>query len=174
MNELKPNPKAIKVRRRVGRGTGSGLGKTCGRGVKGQKSRSGVSIPAWFEGGQNPLHRRVPKRGFINIFGVENTVITIPSLAAYLVKNKDKKINECNPETLAALGYNVNKQSSIKLLNGKINKDTKTDLSVFKGIKFNGVIFSASVKELLTKSGAIIEDIKDSERNGKFKKKQAN
>ena len=72
MNSLKPNPSARKVRRRVGRGSGSGLGKTCGRGVKGQKSRSGVSIPAWFEGGQNPLHRRVPKRGFTNIFAVEN------------------------------------------------------------------------------------------------------
>jgi large subunit ribosomal protein L15 len=172
MSILKPNPAAGKDRRRRGRGTGSGLGKTCGRGVKGQKSRSGVSIPAWFEGGQNPLHRRVPKRGFVNIFGTENTVITIPSLVGHLEKNKSKNINECNPETLDAMGFTINKHENIKLLNGKINKDAKTDLSILKGIKFNGIIFSESVKQLLIKTGAIIEDVKESGRKGKFKKKQ--
>ena len=63
LNELKPPPGAKRNRKRVGRGRGSGYGGTSGRGHKGQKSRSGSSIPAWFEGGQMPLVRRVPKRG---------------------------------------------------------------------------------------------------------------
>lgn len=65
LNEIRDNPGAVKERMRVGRGIGSGKGKTAGRGVKGQKARSGVSIKA-FEGGQMPIHRRVPKRGFNN------------------------------------------------------------------------------------------------------------
>ena len=65
LNELKVSPEA-KVRKRVGRGPGSGMGKTSTRGEKGQKSRSGVSISAWFQGGQTPLYRRIPKRGFNN------------------------------------------------------------------------------------------------------------
>ena len=67
LTELRDRPGARKVRRRVGRGIGSGKGKTAGRGVKGQKARSGVAVKG-FEGGQMPLHRRLPKRGFTNIF----------------------------------------------------------------------------------------------------------
>ena len=63
INQLKPQPKSNKSRKRVGRGSGSGMGRTCGRGMNGQKSRSGVSING-FEGGQMPLYRRLPKRGF--------------------------------------------------------------------------------------------------------------
>lgn len=64
LHELKPNKGAVKRRKRVGRGPGSGHGKTSCRGHKGQKSRSGGGVPAWFEGGQTPIHRRLPKRGF--------------------------------------------------------------------------------------------------------------
>ena len=67
LNEVKDNPGATKKRKRVGRGVGSGTGKTSGSGHKGQKARSGVSING-FEGGQMPIHRRLPKRGFTNIF----------------------------------------------------------------------------------------------------------
>ena len=67
LNELKDRPGATKNKKRLGRGIGSGLGKTSGRGTKGQKARSGVAIKG-FEGGQMPLHRRLPKRGFNNIF----------------------------------------------------------------------------------------------------------
>ena len=67
LNELSDLPGALKKRKRVGRGIGSGKGKTAGRGVKGQKARTGVAIKG-FEGGQMPLHRRLPKRGFTNIF----------------------------------------------------------------------------------------------------------
>ena len=80
LNEIRDNKGARKSRVRVGRGIGSGLGKTGGRGQKGQKSRSGVSI-AGFEGGQMPLHRRVPKRGFHNPFRVEYEVVNIDTLA---------------------------------------------------------------------------------------------
>ena len=66
LNELKKNEGATFAKKRVGRGPGSGLGKTSGKGQKGQKARSGVSIPATFEGGQLPLYRRLPKRGFSN------------------------------------------------------------------------------------------------------------
>lgn len=68
LHELKPPVGASRRRKRVGRGTGSGHGKTSGRGEKGQKARSGAHIHPWFEGGQLPLHRRVPKRGFTNRF----------------------------------------------------------------------------------------------------------
>jgi len=68
LHELKPAPGARRARKRVGRGPGSGTGKTAGRGHKGQKSRSGYSAKRGFEGGQMPLHRRLPKRGFVNIF----------------------------------------------------------------------------------------------------------
>jgi len=70
-----------KLKRRVGRGVGSGQGKTAGKGHKGQKARSGGGIPAWFEGGQMPLHRRVPKRGFHNPFRVEYAVVNVGDLA---------------------------------------------------------------------------------------------
>ncbi|MBW2092527.1 MAG: 50S ribosomal protein L15, partial [Deltaproteobacteria bacterium] len=68
LHELKPPAGSRKRRRRVGRGSGSGLGKTCGRGHKGQRSRSGGKVRPGYEGGQMPLQRRLPKRGFTNIF----------------------------------------------------------------------------------------------------------
>ena len=81
LHELERNPGAKQERRRVGRGMGSGLGKTSGRGEKGQKARSGVSIPATFEGGQLPLYRRLPKRGFSNAkFKTEYAVINVSDL----------------------------------------------------------------------------------------------
>jgi len=77
LNQLTPKKGARKNTKRVGRGPGSGRGKTCGRGTKGQKSRSGVSIPPWFEGGQMPLQRRVPKRGFTNLFGKRYAIVNV-------------------------------------------------------------------------------------------------
>ena len=81
LTDLRDNPGAAKERMRVGRGIGSGKGKTGGRGVKGQKARSGVAVKG-FEGGQMPLHRRVPKRGFHNPFRVEYEVVNLDTLAA--------------------------------------------------------------------------------------------
>ncbi len=81
LEDLGPAPGAKKKKRRVGRGTGSGRGKTAARGTKGQKSRSGGGVPPWFEGGQMPLQRRVPKRGFTNLFRKEYAVINVRDLA---------------------------------------------------------------------------------------------
>jgi large subunit ribosomal protein L15 len=82
LNDLHPSEGARKPARRVGRGHGSGRGKTAGRGTKGQKSRSGSSIPAWFEGGQTPLHIRTPKlHGFKNRFRVDYVGINLGRLA---------------------------------------------------------------------------------------------
>ena len=77
LGELKPAEGAKKKRKRIGCGAGSGHGKTSCRGHKGQKSRSGASIPAWFEGGQMPLQRRLPKRGFHNLFKKEYQVVNV-------------------------------------------------------------------------------------------------
>lgn len=80
LHELKPAQGSTKTRKRVGRGNGSGLGNTAGRGHKGQKSRSGGGVRPGFEGGQMPLIRRLPKRGFTNIFRKEYTVINVSDL----------------------------------------------------------------------------------------------
>jgi large subunit ribosomal protein L15 len=83
IHDLRPSPGATHYRKRIGRGPGSGHGKTAGRGNKGQKSRSGYRHQRGFEGGQMPLHRRVPKRGFTNIFRVEYDVINLSDLAGF-------------------------------------------------------------------------------------------
>ena len=83
LHDLRPAPGSRKAKRRVGRGIASGQGKTAGRGTKGQKARAGGSIPAWFEGGQTPLHQRLPKlHGFKNPFKIEYEVVNLGSIAA--------------------------------------------------------------------------------------------
>jgi large subunit ribosomal protein L15 len=82
LHDLKPAPGSRKAKRRVGRGIAAGQGKTAGRGTKGQKARAGGSIPAWFEGGQTPLHQRIPKlRGFVNKFKIEYEVVNVGDIA---------------------------------------------------------------------------------------------
>jgi large subunit ribosomal protein L15 len=84
LHDLRPAAGSRKARTRVGRGISAGQGKTAGRGTKGQKARAGASIPAWFEGGQTPIHVRVPKlRGFRNMFKVEYQVVNIGRIAEY-------------------------------------------------------------------------------------------
>ncbi len=80
LGELAPPPGAKKNTKRLGRGCGSGQGKTAGKGTKGQKARSGGGVPPWFEGGQMPLQRRVPKRGFTNIFKKQFAVVNVGDL----------------------------------------------------------------------------------------------
>lgn len=119
LNELKPAPGATRKRKRVGRGRGSGYGGTCGRGHKGQKSRSGGSIPAWFEGGQMPLVRRVPKRGprRIRHKRVEYDIINIKTL------NQFEDEVEVNPERLREVGIIKQKNALIKILgDGELDK----------------------------------------------------
>jgi large subunit ribosomal protein L15 len=83
LSNLKPKKGARHAKKRVGRGPGSGHGKTAGRGEKGQKSRSGFSRALGFEGGQMPLHRRLPKRGFTNIFKKEHAVVNLADLERF-------------------------------------------------------------------------------------------
>lgn len=119
LNELKPAPGATRKRKRVGRGRGSGYGGTCGRGHKGQKSRSGGSIPAWFEGGQMPLVRRVPKRGprRSRHKRVEYDIINIKTL------NQFEDEVEVNPERLREVGIIKQKNALIKILgDGELDK----------------------------------------------------
>ncbi|QTA85389.1 50S ribosomal protein L15 [Desulfonema magnum] len=83
LNELSPAPGSRKSRKRVGRGVGSGSGKTAGRGSKGQNSRSGGGVRPGYEGGQMPIHRRLPKRGFTNIFRKEFEIVNIQDLSRF-------------------------------------------------------------------------------------------
>jgi len=118
LNELQTAPEA-KTRKRVGRGPGSGLGKTSGRGQKGQKSRSGASIPAWFQGGQSPLYRRLPKRGFNNArYRVEYATINLSDLNKYFNDG-----DEVSPEVLKERGIIKNQLCGVKVLgNGELEK----------------------------------------------------
>ena len=114
LHDLSPNEGSRRPRKRVGRGPGSGRGKTAGRGSKGQKSRSGYSRRAGFEGGQMPLIRRVPKRGFTNIFRREYQVVNLSGLAGLK--------GEVTPELLAEKGL-VREGRPVKILgNGEISE----------------------------------------------------
>ena len=150
INELKSTLMSNKKRKRVGRGAGSGMGKTAGRGVKGQKSRSGVAIKG-FEGGQMPLYRRLPKRGFKSI---KNKAIAIINLSRIqeIVNNKkilpDIKINLQNLQKSKLIN---NKYRKLKLLaSGDIKK--KFDVEVN--------FISQSAKEKIEKSGGKVTLIK--------------
>lgn len=103
LNDLRENPGATKARKRVGRGIGSGSGKTGGRGVKGQKSRSGVSING-FEGGQMPIYRRLPKRGFTNIFAKKYNVVSVGRIQEAVDAGKLDAKASVTAEALIAAG----------------------------------------------------------------------
>ena len=117
LENLSKTPEA-KTRKRVGRGPGSGMGKTATRGENGQRSRSGASIPAWFEGGQSPLYRRIPKRGFNNArFRTEFATINLSDL------NKFNDGDVVTPEVLKESGIVKKQLCGIKVLgNGTLEK----------------------------------------------------
>ena len=115
MTNLNTREKTLKSKIRVGRGIGSGKGKTCGRGVKGQKSRSGVAIKS-FEGGQMPLYRRLPKRGFNPISRNKVAVLNLEKIQSYIDKKTIKISDTINAELLKRLKL-INKNSSkLKIL----------------------------------------------------------
>lgn len=118
LHELRPNEKAFKERKRVGRGPGSGLGKTSGKGQKGQNARSGGGVRPGFEGGQLPLFRRLPKRGFSNAkFKTVYAVINLSDL------NKFEDGAIVTPEILKEMGILKNQLDGVKVLgNGKLEK----------------------------------------------------
>ncbi|ACI98161.1 50S ribosomal protein L15 [Rhodospirillum centenum] len=115
LNELKDNPGARKERMRVGRGIGSGKGKTGGRGVKGQKSRTGVSIKG-FEGGQMPLHRRLPKRGFRNIFAKDYAVVNLGKIQAAIEAGRLETGAPVTVDVLRAAGLVKASRDGVRLL----------------------------------------------------------
>ena len=144
LHELKPAEGSRKVRNRVGRGIGSGNGKTSGRGHKGQNSRSGGGVRPGFEGGQNPLFRRIPKRGFTNINRKEYAIVNLDAL------NRFEDGAEVTPALLLETGIVSNERSGIKILgHGTVN--VKLTVKAHK--------FSASAKEAIENAGGTTEVI---------------
>lgn len=127
LHELKPAEGSTHVRNRVGRGPGSGNGKTAGKGHKGQKARSGGGVRPGFEGGQNPLYRRLPKRGFTNINRKEYAIVNLDEL------NRFAEGTEVTPEALMESGVVKNAKDGIKILG---NGEIKVKLTV-KANKFS-------------------------------------
>lgn len=145
LSELKPAPGSRHSVKRLGRGIGSGLGKTSGKGHKGQKARSGGGKGPYFEGGQTPLQRRLPKRGFTNIFKKEYAILNVGQLedrfdAGALV----------TPETLIESGLLKNVQDGIRILG-------KGELTKALNVKVQG--FSKTAEEKITAAGGSIEVI---------------
>lgn len=128
LNEISDNPGAKRSRTRVGRGIGSGKGKTAGRGVKGQKSRSGVAIKG-FEGGQMPLHRRLPKRGFTNIFRKRYVAVNVGRLQQAVDAGKLDAGQSITGEVLKAAGVVTHIRDGIRLL-GKGDLSAKLTIEV--------------------------------------------
>lgn len=127
LNEL-PKTAELKARKRVGRGPGSGLGKTAGTGENGQKSRSGVSIKPWFQGGQSPIYRRIPKRGFNNArFTTRYAIINVGDLNTFF---KDGDV--VSEEILKERGIIKNRLCGIKVLgNGTLDKKLTVKATIF-------------------------------------------
>jgi len=159
LNEISDNPYSKHNKKRVGRGIGSGKGKTSGKGHKGQKARSGVAIKG-FEGGQMPLHRRLPKHGFNNIFRKQYTIIGLDDLQKAIDAGKidDKKI--INAKVLKENGVINRIKDGIKLLgNGSINSKIE--------IEVTGASSSAkkAIEKVNGKISILLEIIKE-ESNG--------
>ena len=142
LDDLRPAPGSNKKRKRVGRGEGSGHGKTSCRGHKGQGARSGGNVQPGFEGGQMPLQRRLPKRGFFNPFRVEMSVVNLSQL------EKLTESGEIGPENLAAHGLIAGKNRRVKILG-------EGSLTRALTIKAHG--FSASAKEKIEAAGGKAE-----------------
>ena len=142
LHELKPAEGSRKVRNRVGRGTSSGNGKTSGRGQKGQKARSGVGLRPGFEGGQTPLFRRLPKRGFTNINAKEYTLVNLDQLNVF------EDGTEVTPVVLKEAGIIRAEKSGVKVLgNGELTK--KLTVKAAK--------FSKTAEEQIAAQGGSIE-----------------
>ena len=137
LNSISPIPGSTKTRKRVGRGHGSGLGKSAGRGDKGAGQRSGFKRRAWFEGGQMPLARRLPMRGFKNIFKKEFQIVNIDSIEAL-------GLEEVNAQTLMDNGLIRSALKPVKILG---NGDVKSKINL------TATVFSKSAKEKIEKAG---------------------
>ena len=147
LNQLTSDNK--KSKKRIGRGIGSGTGKTSGKGHKGQKARSGVAIKG-FEGGQMPIHRRLPKRGFKNIFRKEYVTINLGIIQRLIDEKKIPPENPLDLETLLRVGLLKKNNNNIKIL-AKGNFKSK--------IKFVGFNFSKNAKIIVEKNGGSFENL---------------
>ena len=154
LNELKDNAGARKGRVRVGRGIGSGLGKTAGRGQKGQKSRSGVSI-AGYEGGQMPLHMRLPKRGFNNIFAKDYAELNIGAIQKAIDEKKLDAKGTLDQDALKAAGLVRGGKDGVRVLG-------KGELKAKLALKVAGV--SKGAREIIEKAGGSIEIVEPKNR----------
>jgi large subunit ribosomal protein L15 len=142
LSNLRP-PRGSRHRKvRVGRGIGSKLGKTAGRGNKGQKSRKGYSRRAGFEGGQMPLHRRIPKRGFHNPFGRDFAVVNVETLNAFAAGET------VTPESLISRGLVRGERGAIKILG---------DGNLKVGLTVRAHAFSKSAQEKIIRAGGKVE-----------------
>ena len=143
--ESLPKTKELKNTKRVGRGPGSGMGKTSTHGEKGQKSRSGVSISAWFQGGQSPLYRRLPKRGFKNTrFETKYAVINLSDL--------DKYFNDgdvVTPEVLKEKGIIKKQLNGVKVANGTLTKKLTVKANRFSSIAVTKIEESGGKTEVI-------------------------
>jgi len=150
LNELSPREGSIKNRMRVGRGPGSGKGKTAGRGVKGQKARSGVAI-AGFEGGQMPLHMRMPKRGFNNIHRKDFAEVNLWRLEQAIAAGKLDAKKAIDADALIAAGVVRRAKDGLRLL-GKGELTSKIDITVYSA--------SASAVAAVEKAGGKVTTTK--------------
>jgi large subunit ribosomal protein L15 len=141
LHDLSPAKGSTKNKKRIGRGPGSGTGKTAGKGHNGQRSRSGYSRRMGFEGGQMPLVRRVPKRGFTNIFRVEYVVINVQDLS--------ELEGEITPETMSDHGL-VRRGKLVKVLG---------DGEIEKALQVKAHKFSRSAREKIEKAGGSCEEL---------------
>jgi len=143
LNTLSPSKGARKAKKRIGRGPGSGFGKTAGRGHKGARSRSGYTSKPGFEGGQMPLHRRLPKRGFTNIFKKEYAIVSLADLDRF------EAGTVVDRDTLLAAGLIKKKDAFVKLLaNGEISKALTLDVDkISQGAREKLVAAGGTVKE---------------------------
>ncbi len=141
LSNLRAPKKANENKKRVGRGMGSGMGKTSTRGHKGQGSRSGSSLMRGFEGGQMPLHRRLPKRGFTNIFRVEYTVLGLDRIAEIHAASQQ---TEFTLETIVSLGLLRKKNGLLKVLNNG---------EITAAVNVHAHKFSKSAKEAIERAG---------------------
>ncbi|MBK9238785.1 MAG: 50S ribosomal protein L15 [Acidobacteria bacterium] len=145
LNNLRPPKGAKHSKRRVGRGHGSGYGKTAGRGHKGAQSRSGFSFKRGFEGGQMPLHRRVPKRGFTNPFRVEYAIVNLDTLVEVFDAGSD-----VTPELLRERGLVREKRALIKVLGrGDVTKKLTVRAHKFSDTAAQKIAAAGGVAEVI-------------------------
>jgi large subunit ribosomal protein L15 len=166
LHDLRPAAGSRRARTRVGRGIAAGKGKTAGRGTKGQRARTGASIPSWFEGGQTPIHIRVPKlRGFTNRFKIEYAVVNVGQISAYAAagrfgvaaepapraargKQAEQPVPTINAEALAAAGLVRSSEMPVKVLGqGEVSQKLFVAADAF----------SASARRKIEEAGGFVQ-----------------